>query len=186
MEPVDRVLVDVTFLEMIHPPRFPVIALPSGFRIEQEHKPTVALYRQLHTDVGGKHCWWMRRVKSDGELATILAEPRRSLFLLKENGVVRGFFEFELHPHRTVNLAYFGLVPDMIGRGIGRAFLSQAVDMAWSANPLRVTVNTCTADHRRALPAYLAIGFRVLGVVREEWDIPLRLDLPVPEHLTRL
>ena len=186
MEPVDRVLVDVTFMEMIHPPRFPAIALPSGFRIEQEHKPTVALYRQLHTDVGGKHCWWMRRVKSDEELAAILAEPRRSLFLLKENGVVCGFFEFELHPHRTVNLAYFGLVPDMIGRGIGRAFLSQAVDMAWSANPLRVTVNTCTADHRRALPAYLAIGFRVLGVVREEWDIPLRLDLPVPEHLTRL
>lgn len=186
MEPVDRVVVDVTFLEMIHPPRFSAQSLPPGFRIEQEHVPTVALYRWLHTEIGGKHCWWMRRVKSDDELAAILAEPRRSLFLLKENGAVRGFFEFELHPHKTVNLAYFGLVPSMIGRGIGRVFLAQVIEMAWSANTLRVTVNTCTADHRRALPSYLAIGFRVLGVVREEWDIPVRLGLPVPEHLARL
>jgi hypothetical protein len=46
-----------------------------------------------------------------------------------------------------------------------------------------VTVNTCTADHPRALPIYLAAGFRLVQVVREEWDIPASLNMSLPVHL---
>jgi hypothetical protein len=47
----------------------------------------------------------------------------------------------------------------------------------------RMTVNTCTADHPRALPNYLAAGFVEIRRVREVWDIPRRLGLRIPDHL---
>lgn len=183
MEPVQRVVVDVTFLEMLHPPTEPAQELPPGWRLVWERFPPVSLYRNLHWQVGRAHCWWMRLVKSDPELAAILDEPKRHIFLLQEDGETRGFCELDFKPHKTVNLAYFGLFPEVIGRGVGRAFLSQALALAWSADPLRVTVNTCTADHPRALTGYLRAGFRIVGVNREEWDIPLRLGLSPPAHL---
>ena len=46
-----------------------------------------------------------------------------------------------------------------------------------------MTVNTCTADHARALPTYLRAGFRPLRQVREIWDVPTRLGLRIPAHL---
>ncbi len=46
-----------------------------------------------------------------------------------------------------------------------------------------VTVNTCTADHPRALPGYLKAGFTPVRTVREVWDIPNRLGITVPPHL---
>jgi thiosulfate/3-mercaptopyruvate sulfurtransferase len=62
-----------------------------------------------------------------------------------------------------VDLAYFGLMPHVHGRGLGKWFLSQAVDAAWALKPLRVTVNTNTLDHPAALPLYQRIGFEPVG-----------------------
>jgi hypothetical protein len=44
-------------------------------------------------------------------------------------------------------------------------------------------VNTCTADHPRALPNYLKAGYRKLRTVREEWPLPVSLGLRIPQHL---
>ena len=46
-----------------------------------------------------------------------------------------------------------------------------------------VTVNTCTADHPRALPGYVRAGFRPVRHVREVWDVPVRLGLKIPDNL---
>ena len=48
-----------------------------------------------------------------------------------------------------------------------------------------MTVNTCNADHPRALPNYLAAGFREYRRGDEVWDIPTRLGFTIPEHLRR-
>jgi GNAT superfamily N-acetyltransferase len=82
-----------------------------------------------------------------------------------------------------VNLSYFGLMPHAVGRGMGYAFLRHAVDTAWSMGPRVVTVNTCTADHPRALPTYIRAGFRPVRQAREEWNVPTRLGLEIPETL---
>ena len=70
-----------------------------------------------------------------------------------------------------------------MGTGVGYAFLRQAVDAVWRQGAGGMTVNTCTADHPRALPNYLRAGFRPLRQVRETWDVPLRLGMPIPERL---
>ena len=49
-----------------------------------------------------------------------------------------------------------------------------------------MTVNTCTADHPRALPTYLRAGFRPLRQVREIWQVPLRLRHAHPRSPARL
>ena len=82
-----------------------------------------------------------------------------------------------------MNLSYFGLVPHAVGRGFGAWFLRAAVDEAFRGSGRGVTVNTCTADHPRALPTYLRTGFRPVRSVREIWDVPNRLGLVIPDRL---
>ena len=47
-----------------------------------------------------------------------------------------------------------------------------------------MTVNTCNADHPRALPCYLRAGFlRRPPASPEEWNVPTRLGLGIPGAL---
>jgi GNAT superfamily N-acetyltransferase len=76
-----------------------------------------------------------------------------------------GYFELKRWADDSVEIAYFGLLPDYIGRGWGKYLLTEAVRAAWSENPVRVWLHTCTLDHPAALPNYLQRGFQP---VREE------------------
>ena len=98
-------------------------------------------------------------------------------------GEPAGFYELDSGRWPAVNLGYFGLMPHAIGSGMGYAFLRQAVDFTWRARPQAMTVNTCTADHRRALPGYKRAGFRVVREEFERWDIPVALGLDIPPGL---
>ena len=99
-------------------------------------------------------------------------------------GEPAGFYELDRRNRPVVNLSYFGLLPHAIGRGMSRALLRHAVEAAWAGGGTRaMTVNTCTADHPRALPNYIAAGFRPVRAVREVWQVPARLGLPIPERL---
>jgi GNAT superfamily N-acetyltransferase len=61
-----------------------------------------------------------------------------------------------------VALAYFGLIPRYTGRGLGWYFLNWAIDTAWTGGTTRLTVNTCTLDHPKALQIYQRAGFTPL------------------------
>jgi GNAT superfamily N-acetyltransferase len=182
-EPVQEVAVDVTFLRMEARPADPARPLPPGARVEHARRCSVPYYRYLYDTVGEPWLWWMRRTATDAELAALLAMPAISVHVLMQDGEPAGFYELDRRNPHAVNLAYFGLMPWAIGTGVGGAFLRHAVDMAWAAGRPAVTVNTCTADHPRALPAYLSVGFRRLRTVREVWPVPLRLGLKVPALL---
>ncbi len=185
METAARVGVTVTFLRMeAAPAGASVPALPASLSLLRLRAASVPFYRFLYATVGGPYVWWLRRVMSDNALAAMLADPAISIHVLYEGGEPAGFFELDGAPGApVVNLSYFGLMPHAIGRGWGRVFLRAAVDEAWSRRPRAMTVNTCTADHPRALPAYLAAGFSPVRRVREVWDVPLRLGLTIPERL---
>lgn len=180
-----RIGVDVTFLvrERGEAPR-PAATLPPTDRIERVLHPTVSFYRFLYDTVGRDYCWWLRRVAPDDEIRSLLADPRISVHVLYRGGAPAGFFELDSRDRNSVNIAYFGLLPHAIGTGAGAATLHEAARLAEAASPSGlVRVNTCTADHPRALPNYLAAGFRPLRTVREIWDIPDRLGLSIPDRL---
>ena len=183
MEPVIPVAVEVTFLRMDRRPAEPAPALPPDARVERATRCTVPFYRFLYDTVGQDYVWWLRRTLTEGELAAILRDPAVSVDVLYRDGQPAGFHELDRRNWPLVNLSYFGLLPHAVGQGMGRAFLRHAVDTAWAEGARGITVNTCTADHPRALPNYLAAGFQRLRTVREIWRVPTRLGLPIPERL---
>jgi GNAT superfamily N-acetyltransferase len=127
--------------------------------------------------------WWLRRAASDEALAGLLRQPSVSVHVLYAGGEPGGFHELDTRSWPDVNLSYFGLVPHFVGRRYGYAFLRHAVDLVWRSGARGMTVNTCTADHPRALPGYRRAGFRPVRQVREEWSVPLRLGMKIPDHL---
>ena len=70
-----------------------------------------------------------------------------------------GYFELKRHEDGSVEIAYFGLMPHAIGRGLGTLLLTKAVEEAWNLSPTRVWLHTCTLDHPAALPNYVKRGF---------------------------
>jgi GNAT superfamily N-acetyltransferase len=183
MEPVARVAVTVTFLRMDRPPAAPSPSLPTDFQVVRLAAPTVGFYRYLYNTVGADYLWWLRRTASDQELAGLLGDALVSIHVLYHGGEPAGFFELDGRCWPDTNLSYFGLMPHAIGAGVGFAFLRQAVDTVWRQGPRGMTVNTCTADHPRALPTYLRAGFHTVRQVRELWNVPLRLGMRIPEQL---
>ena len=182
-EPAVRVGVTVTFLRMDRPPPQTSPPLSAGAEVTLDRWCTVEQYRRLYNTVGGPYVWWLRRMLPDHQLAAMLRDPRIGIHVLHQDGELAGFYELDRTPWPAVNISYFGLVPSAVGRGLGFAFLCNAVDAAWSMGPRFVTVNTCTADHPRALPTYVRAGFRPVRHVREEWNVPVRLGLEIPPGL---
>ncbi len=182
-EAQDRVAVTVTFLRMERPPADPAPPFAEPVNLVRLAAPSVGFYRYLYDSVGQSHLWWLRRMVPDAELAELLADPRISVHVLYRAGEPAGFFELDASYWPLVNLSYFGLLPAAIGRGLGYALLRRAVDEVWGRGARGMTVNTCTADHPRALPAYLRAGFRPVRQIREIWEIPRRLGFTIPDRL---
>lgn len=183
MSPVTRVGVTVTFLRMEQAPKEPSPVLPPTYDLVAARAPTVAFYRYLYNTVGADYVWWLRRVAPDEEVAALLRHPGLAIHTLYADGEPAGFFELDARTWPDINLSYFGLMPRAIGTGVGYSFLRCAVDEVWRRGARAVTVNTCTADHPRALATYQRAGFFVVRKVPEVWNVPTSLGLRIPDHL---
>jgi GNAT superfamily N-acetyltransferase len=180
---VQHVGVDVTFLRMDKPVLGMVPGLPAGAVVTHVPQCSVAYYRYLYDTIGQDYCWWLRRTLSEPELKRVLEARGTEIYVLTAKGEPAGFYELDRNHAPLVNLAYFGLMPWALGHGLGYALLHNAIFTAWQGHCAALTVNTCTADHPRALPNYLKAGFRKLRTVAEEWPVPVSLGLRVPKHL---
>jgi GNAT superfamily N-acetyltransferase len=183
MGPVTRVGVTVTFLRMDQAPTSAVASLGPEFQIVRAHAPSVPFYRYLYNTVGADYLWWLRRTTPDHELAALLRDKAVAIHTLYAKGEPAGFFELDARTWPDINLSYFGLMPGIIGHGTGFAFLRSAVDEVWRLGATGMTVNTCTADHPRALPNYLRAGFSIVRQVREIWTVPNNLNMRIPSSL---
>ena len=79
--------------------------------------------------------------------------------MLYVEGCPAGMAELDMRDAAVGQLAYFGLMPEYVGRRLGFYFLYHACMNAWSRPISRFIVNTCTLDHPRALPLYQRVGF---------------------------
>ena len=99
-------------------------------------------------------------VMDDKTLRAVIHDQRVEIYVLYVEGVPAGFAELDRRAEPDIELAYFGLVPEFIGRGLSGYLLSAALDIAWSHEPKRVWLNTNTLDHPRALALYQRLGFK--------------------------
>ncbi|MGH7622939.1 MAG: GNAT family N-acetyltransferase [Gemmatimonadaceae bacterium] len=131
----------------------------SGARFIRDDCITVQRYRALYRDVGSSWHWHDRDAWTDEELAAYLAKPNVHVWECLIGDETAGYFELSQADDGAVEIVYFGLVGAFIGRGLGGAMLTRAVQEAWALGALRVWLHTCTLDSPRALPNYLARGF---------------------------
>ena len=150
-----------TYLEMSSPGELkPAAVSGPAPRVEQLQDCTVSFYRFLYREVGRAYRWTDRLQWSDQTIRDYLATHGISVWLMSWEESAAGYFELKEHDDRSVEIAYFGLLPDFIGRGWGKYLLTRAVQAAWELKPDRVWLHTCTLDHPAALPNYLKRGFR--------------------------
>ncbi len=168
MPPVE---VKTFYLEMLAPPGNVVPPPREGLAVIHARKPTLAYYRFLYDSVGGAYHWSSRKKLSDAELAALIHDPRMENHVLMVEGVPAGFAELDRRTEGEIELVQFGLVPEVIGQGLGKYFLNWTVQKAWSYGPRRFWLHTCTQDHKAALPNYLKAGFRIYKKEVKQKDI---------------
>ncbi|MEH6477857.1 MAG: GNAT family N-acetyltransferase, partial [Sneathiella sp.] len=153
--------VRIMYLRMSEKPKpqaLPSPAIPHA--IQRAEKPTVAFYRFLYDAVGRDWAWTDRKKLSDGDLKEILDDKDTEIYVLYIRGVPAGYAELNFNQFPgSVDLAYFGIMPEFIGMKLGPYFLNWAINQAWLRDPDCITVNTCTLDHPKALPLYQRFGY---------------------------
>jgi GNAT superfamily N-acetyltransferase len=165
-----------TYLEMRSPKDLRPGNIPQDPpRLERIVDCPVSFFRYLYAEVGRAYHWVDRLTWSDEKVRAHLADPAVSLWLLSSGAAPAGYFELRDHGDRSIEIAYFGLLPEFTGRGWGGYLLRRAVETAWELEPDRVWLHTCTLDHPAALPNYLKRGFRP---VREE---VYTAEVPLPD-----
>jgi GNAT superfamily N-acetyltransferase len=150
----------VTFLEMTAEPLHHV-PLPSGIKLMlmRTENITLAFYRFLYDAVGGRHAWLDRKHLSDADLSPLIHGDGVEIWVLYGNGQPAGYFELGPAGDGTVEIEYFGLIPEFQGLGLGRWLLAEAIRAGWARQPNRLIVQTCTLDGPAALPLYQKMGF---------------------------
>jgi GNAT superfamily N-acetyltransferase len=162
-----------TYLQMLTPESLQPARLGDArVTVTLERPCSVTLYRTLYHSVGEPHLWRDRLAWSDGELARHLERDDVRLWVLRVDEELAGYFELVRHPDDSTEIAYFGLLPRFIGRGLGGHLLTRAVEEAWRDGATRVWLHTCTLDGPAALPNYLARGFREYKQETYVTDIP--------------
>ena len=158
-----------TYLEL-NSPRALKAAAPFGTeaRAVRRDPCSIADYRRLYQAVGGPWHWRDRLAWDDATLLTHLTSPDIFIWELLVGEESAGYFELRRSGQSEIELAYFGLLPSFIGRGLGGALLTQAVEEAWKLGACRVWLHTCTLDSAHALPNYRARGFREYRTERYE------------------
>lgn len=148
----------VTFLEMPEPKEFPALLPNTAFELLP--KPIdVNEYRKYYYGVGEKYFWLDRMVMPDEELSEKINALNVDIFVFYEKEAAAGYIEF-LKEEKYIEIVYFGLLPDFIGKGLGKYFLDWVIAKAWSYQPAWIQLNTCTLDHPNALSTYKKAGFK--------------------------
>ena len=131
-----------------------------GVRVDRVLHCPPSFFRYLYAEVGRNYLWTDRLPWTEEQVRARLADPDVSVYVLYVEGAPSGYFELERHEDGSCEIAYFGLLPEFLGRGLGKHLLTVAVETAWSHGPTRVWLHTCTLDDPAALPNYVRRGFR--------------------------
>ena len=159
-----------TYLRMASPDALrPSRTVPNA-RMEPLVPCPAARYRELYRAVGGDWHWHDRDAWPDERLATHLAQSSVSVDVFTVDGETAGYVELQQHEAGDVEIAYFGLLPQWIGKGLGGAMLTAATEAAWRLSATSVWLHTCTLDHPSALANYRARGFEPFKV--EQYEAP--------------
>lgn len=115
---VSPTMVTRTYLEMRSADELRAAPAPRPApRIERIGECPASFFRYLYEEVGRAFHWTDRISWSDETIRVHLNTPGVSVWLMSWRAAPAGYFELRQHQDRSVEIAYFGLLPDFIGRG---------------------------------------------------------------------
>lgn len=150
----------VTSLEMAERPA--LRAMPdSELLLERWKSPAPAKYRTLYRRVGEPWLWFSRLELSDADLSSIICDPLVRIWaVLDRRGIEVGILELDFREAQQCEIAFFGLVPELAGKGHGKWLMALALQAGWGEPGVtRLWVHTCTLDAPAALNFYIKSGF---------------------------
>ncbi|WP_300003856.1 N-acetyltransferase [uncultured Cedecea sp.] len=149
----------VTNLQMFEKSLTEPVSFPDGVTLEALVSPTPEAYRTLYCKIGTEWLWSSRILMPDEELAAILNRDSVEIYAVRQGSEDIGLLELDFSVPEECELGYFGLVGNSTGKGLGRALMSRASELAWSRPIKRFWVHTCTFDSPGALRFYIRSGF---------------------------
>ena len=111
---------------------------------------SAGLGRCLYTAVGKAWQWTDRLSWPNSKWLAHLDRPEVEVWIAYLDGVIAGYIELERQPAESVEIVYFGLLRQFMGRGIGGSLLSDTVERAFRTGARRVWLHTCSLDSPRA------------------------------------
>ncbi len=186
MLPPGQIATLVTYLEMTRRPAPPNGGAPeslvdASYDLRAQSGADLAGYRALFRRVGEDWLWCSRLVMSDDELRSIIDSRQVEIYVPHHDGHPAGLLELDFRKRGECELAFFGLVKEKIGKGLGRRLMNDAVALAWAKPIRRFFVHTCTFDHPGAVAFYRRSGFRPYALAVEVLEDP-RLSGALPRH----
>ena len=169
-------------LQMFRPAGRAPRPMPEGVRLERADGITPEYARFLYALVGGNWFWLDRLRWSREQWVEELAVPGREFWVLYGDGVPLGYLH--LHPAveadgTHVEIRYFGLAEQGLGRRLGGPLLEHGIAAAWSLSEraglppvVRVWVHTCSLDGPAALTNYQARGLEIFATEETDEDLP--------------
>jgi GNAT superfamily N-acetyltransferase len=150
----------VTSLEMTNRPLLRDMPT-SGLQLERWHMPTPEKYLRLYRLVGEPWLWFSRLELDDTALAAITHDPNVHIWaVLDRQGIEIGILELDFREPGQCEIAFFGLVPELAGKGHGKWLMAMALQAGWAEPGVtRMWVHTCTLDGPSALGFYIKSGF---------------------------
>lgn len=156
--------VPVTYLQMTDPDDLVEAAVVDrDLRLEPVDPGDWRFNRRLYREVGSEWSWIDKAEWSPEQWRDYAADPAVHTFAAGLRGQLVGYVEL-LAEKEAIQIHYFGLLPDFIGRGYGGQLLTMVLRQAWSMQPRRVWLHTCELDHPAALANYQARGMKVIEI----------------------
>lgn len=155
-----------TYLEMRSPDQLRPKRADAHFEVREKKRGDWRFNRDLYFRVGEQWDWVDKRTWTDEQWKQYATVPELRTFAGYYEQALAGYYELRRDSEGGIEIAYFGLLPDRIGRGLGGALLTSAIEQAWrvTPKPSRVWVHTCNRDHPQALANYQARGMTIYKI----------------------
>ena len=132
-----------------------------GLEINERADKDFKFNKHLYEREGSQWAWNDKLVWSQRQWKEYAEAEDLRTWVACFEGVLAGYYELQIQAGGQVEIAYFGLLPEFIGQGLGGYLLTTAIKSAWSMDASRVWLHTCSLDHPGALGNYQARGMKI-------------------------